>query len=68
VPGDVRRALETAIPVALPWGKSNTIGGLEDHWLPARPDLLDTHKKMIRVRNTVYALRTKRSRRDGSKT
>jgi hypothetical protein len=57
LPGDVRRALETAIPVAYarPWGKSNTIGGLELHWLPARPDLRAVHDEMILVRNKVYA-------------
>jgi hypothetical protein len=55
--GDVRRALETAIPVAYarPWGKRNTIGGLEDHWLPTRPDYRAVHDEMILVRNKVYA-------------
>lgn len=55
--GDVRRALDTAIPVAYarPWGKRNTIGGLEDHWLPTRPDYRAVHNEMILVRNKVYA-------------
>ena len=55
--GDVRRALETAVPVAYarPWGKSNTIGGLESHWLPKRPDYQSLHTELINVRNKVYA-------------
>src|SRR5437016_4095876 len=45
LPGDVCRALETAIPVAYarPWGRSNTIGGLGDHWLPPRDDEVYAH-------------------------
>ena len=57
LPGDARRALETAIPVAYarPWGGSNTIGALEPHWLPERPDLRSVHNKMLFVRDKVYA-------------
>jgi hypothetical protein len=55
--GDVRRAPETAVPAAYarPWGKSNTIGGLESHWLPKRPDYQSLHTELINVRNKVYA-------------
>lgn len=57
IPGDVRRALETAIPVAYarPWGKSNTIGGLPDHWLPADGAARRLHEQLIDLRNKVYA-------------
>jgi hypothetical protein len=55
--GDVRRALETGIAVAYarPWGKTNTIGVLPDHWKPTDPDQLTLHDELITVRNKVYA-------------
>jgi hypothetical protein len=54
---NVRRALETAIPVAYsrPWGKANTIGALGDHWLPETPGWLELHRALIVIRNKVYA-------------
>ena len=57
LPGDVCRALETAIPVAYarPWGKSNTIGALGDHWLPTRDEDVQLHGALILIRNKVYA-------------
>jgi hypothetical protein len=57
IPGDVRRALETAAPVAYarPWGKSNTIGALGTHWRPNRWDQLVLHEELIKARNRVYA-------------
>jgi hypothetical protein len=57
LPGDVRRALETAIPVAYarPWGRTNTIGALCDHWFPPREDLKRLHDALILARNKVYA-------------
>jgi hypothetical protein len=55
--GDVRRALETAIPVAYvrPWGKWNTIGVLGPERLPRRPEQVELHNGLILVRNKVYA-------------
>jgi hypothetical protein len=58
--GDVRRALETAIPVAYarPWSKSrskSSIGHLGGHWRPADPEGLAVHEALIMVRNKVYA-------------
>jgi hypothetical protein len=57
LPGDVCRALETAIPVAYarPWGHSNTIGGLGHHWLPKAEGARSLHKALIHIRNKVYA-------------
>jgi hypothetical protein len=57
IPSDVRRALETAAPVAYarPWGKSNTIGALGTHWRPNRWDELALHEELIKARNRVYA-------------
>jgi hypothetical protein len=56
VPGDVRRALETAAVVAYarPWTKSS-IGALGDHWLPAEEQQRELHDALIRDRNKVYA-------------
>jgi hypothetical protein len=53
--GDVRRALETAIPVAYarPWTKS-TIGRLGRHWRPGGQEALALHDELITVRNKVY--------------
>lgn len=57
LPGDVCRALETAIPVAYarPWGESNTIGALGSHWLPPSEDFRRLHKALILMRNKVSA-------------
>jgi hypothetical protein len=55
--GNVRRALETAVAVAYarPWGKSNTIGSLGDHWLPSTPQERFLHDDVIAIRHKVYA-------------
>jgi hypothetical protein len=55
--GEVRRALETAAPVAYarPWGESNTIGALGSHWRPNRWDQLVLHEELIKVRDRVCA-------------
>jgi hypothetical protein len=57
VPGDARRALETGAVVAYarPWGKSNSIGALGAHWLPADPEQRALHDALIRDRHTLYA-------------
>lgn len=57
IPGEVRRALETGVVVAYarPWGKRNTIGPLEDHWLPQEPEGLALQYELIKDRNKVYA-------------
>jgi hypothetical protein len=57
ISGDVRRALETGAVVAYarPWGKSNTIGALEDHWLPQEPKQRALHHELIKDRNKLYA-------------
>jgi hypothetical protein len=57
IPGDVRRALETGAVVAYarPWGKSNTIGALDDHWLPQDTKQRALHQAVIHDRHKVYA-------------
>jgi hypothetical protein len=57
IPGDVRRALETGAVVAYarPWGKSNTIGALEGHWIPRDPKQRALHDELIDDRNKVFA-------------
>jgi hypothetical protein len=57
LPGDVRRALETAAPVAYarPWGKTNTIGGLAEHWLPESPSGRTLHRELVKLRDKLYA-------------
>jgi hypothetical protein len=57
VPGHVWRALETGAVVAYarPWGHRNTIGALDDHWLPSDPKQLALHNALIRDRHRLYA-------------
>lgn len=57
IPCEVRRALETAAPVAYarPWGNSNTLGALGTHWRPNRWDQVVLHEELIKVRDNVSA-------------
>jgi hypothetical protein len=57
IPCELRRALETAAPVAYarPWGNSNALGALGTHWRPNRWDQLVLHEELIKLRNSVSA-------------
>jgi hypothetical protein len=57
IPCEVRRALETAAPVAYarPWSNSNALGALGTHWRPNRWDQLVLHEELIKLRDSVSA-------------